>query len=70
MARPERTINPDLEKAIKGLLKEVMAANYEGTLTDKMKVIDRALNLEKIRMKISEDSWGSGFEDKDDDEDK
>jgi hypothetical protein len=30
-------------------------------LTDKCKVVDRALNLEKIKQKISDDEWGSGL---------
>lgn len=33
----------------------------EASITDKTKVIDRALNLEKIKLKISDDEWGSGF---------
>jgi len=42
------------------LLKQVMA-DPTATLTDKTKVIDRALNLEKVKQKISDDEWGSGF---------
>lgn len=31
------------------------------SLTDKCKVIDRAINIEKLKQKISDDEWGSGF---------
>jgi len=31
------------------------------TITDKTKVIDRALKLEAIKMKMQDDEWGSGF---------
>ena len=38
------------------------------SITDKTKVIDRALSLEKIKMKISDEEWGSGFAIDDEDE--
>lgn len=60
-------INPAIEQAINNLLAEVMA-DPAASLTDKMKVIDRALNLEKVKAKISEDEWGSGFDEIEDDE--
>ena len=60
MSKKSKGINPDLEKAISDLLKQVMA-DPTATLTDKTKVIDRALNLEKVKQKISDDEWGSGF---------
>lgn len=31
------------------------------TLTDKCKVIDRVINVEKIKQKISDEEWGSGL---------
>jgi hypothetical protein len=62
-----RGINPELEKAIGDLLKHTMA-DPEASLTDKMKVIDRALNLEKVKAKISDEEWGSGFANSDEDE--
>ena len=38
---------------------------------DKTKIIDRALKLEQLKAKISDDEWGSGFMmDEDDDTDK
>ena len=40
------------------------------SITEKMKVIDRALKLEAIKLKMSDDEWGSGFNlDEDDDKD-
>lgn len=56
----DKNLNPVLVKAIDDLMKEVMEDD-EASLTDKMKVIDRALNLEKIKQKISDDEWGAGF---------
>lgn len=55
-----KSINPELEKAVAKMLKEVMA-DKESTLTDKCKVIDRALKLEQIKQKINEEGFGTGF---------
>ena len=68
MKRKQSGINPDLEAAISKLLAEVMA-DPEASLTDKSKIIDRALKLEAIRLKASDAEWGSGFMNEDDDED-
>ena len=38
------------------------------SLTDKCKVLDRAINVEKLKQKISDDEWGSGFIATDDEE--
>jgi hypothetical protein len=40
------------------------------TISDKTKVIDRALKLEAIKMKMQDDEWGSGFMGLDDDKDE
>lgn len=65
MAKKSNGINPDLEKAISDLLKQsMMAADVD--LEQKLKVIDRAINLEKLKQKVSEDEWGSGFSSSDD----
>jgi hypothetical protein len=61
-------INPDLEAAISKMLKEVLS-NPETSLIDKMRVIDRALNLEKIKQKVTDDQYGVGFLTDDADED-
>jgi hypothetical protein len=68
MKRKTSGINPELESAISKLLAEVMA-DPEASLTDKSKIIDRALKLEAIRLKASDADWGSGFLDSDDDDD-
>jgi len=68
MAKKEKGINPELEKAISELLKATML-DPEATLTDKTKILDRALKLEALKAKMSDDEWGSGFG-LDDDEEK
>jgi len=65
MSKKNNGINPDLEKAISDLLKQSMQAG-EIDLEQKLKVIDRAINLEKLKQKVSEDEWGSGFATSDD----
>ena len=58
-------INPDLEKAISDLLKDSMKSG-DIDLEQKLKIIDRAINLEKLKQKVSEEEWGSGFATSDD----
>jgi hypothetical protein len=60
-------IDPALEKAIADLLTNTMN-DAEATLTDKMKIIDRSLKLEALKMKLQDDAWGSGFMDDEDDD--
>lgn len=60
-AKKNKGISPELERAIEDLLKEVTKEAGEGKLLDKLRVIDRALALEKIKQKISDEEWGSGF---------
>ena len=67
--KKEKGINPDLEKAISDLLKATML-DPTASLTDKTKIIDRALKLEQLKAKISDDEYGSGLFGDDDDEDK
>jgi hypothetical protein len=68
MSKKAKGINPELEGAISKLMKEVMA-DPTATITDKMRVLDRALKLEQLKMKDSDSEWGSGFG-LDDDDDK
>jgi hypothetical protein len=63
--KKEKGINSDLEEAISTLLKATMA-DPEASLTDKTKILDRALKLEQLKLKMSDDEWGSGFMDDDD----
>ena len=69
-SKKQKGINPDLEKAINKMLTQIMA-DPEATITDKMKVVDRALKLEALKMKDDDAGWGSGFfVGNDDDDDK
>ncbi len=63
-AKPTKSVNVELEKAIDRLLKEVMK-DPNATITDKTKVIDRALKLEAIKQKMDEPDEASGFDDDD-----
>jgi hypothetical protein len=38
------------------------------SITEKMKVVDRALKLEALKQKADMDEWGSGFASGDDEE--
>ena len=60
MSKKQKGLNPELESAVERLLQEVMA-DPMASLTDKCKVIDRMVNIEKLKQKISDDEWGSGF---------
>jgi len=60
MTKKSKGINPELERAIEKLLKDVMA-DPTASLTDKCKILDRSINVEKLKQKISDDEWGSGF---------
>ena len=67
MSKKAKGVNPALEEAISKLLAEVMA-DPTASLTDKCRVLDRSINVEKLKQKISDDEWGSGFIANDDDE--
>ena len=67
--KKEKGINPELEKHINQLLSAVMN-DPDASITEKMKVVDRALKLEALKQKADMDEWGSGFMGLDDDEDK
>ena len=60
MSKKQKGLNPELEEAVSKLLVAVMSDDM-ASLTDKRKVIDRAINIEKLKQKISDDEWGSGF---------
>ena len=57
MSKKQKGVNPELEKAVNDLLRTVMA-DPTASLTDKTKVLDRALKLEQIKQKISDEEWG------------
>lgn len=60
MAKKSKGINPELEKSVMDLLKATMT-DPAATLIEKTRVIDRAIALEKIKQKIEDDTWGTGF---------
>ena len=69
MSKKKIGINHELEKHINHLLTAVMM-DETASITEKMKVVDRALKLEQLKAKISDDEWGSGFlAEEDDDKD-
>jgi len=67
--KKEKGINPDLDKFISELMSQVMN-DPQASVTDKVKVLDRALKLEALKLKDADEGWGAGFMDVDDDEDK
>jgi hypothetical protein len=66
MAKKPTGLNPDLEQAVSDLLKLSMQ-DPDLSMEEKLKIIDRAINLEKLKQKQDSDLWGSGFSDPDDD---
>ena len=60
MSKKNKGINPELEKHITQLLAAVMS-DPTASITEKMKVVDRALKLEALKQKADMDEWGSGF---------
>ena len=60
MSKKQKGVNPALESAISKLLEQVMN-DPQASLTDKCRVLDRSINVEKLKQKISDDEWGSGF---------
>ena len=48
MSKKNKGVNPDLEDAVSKLLQEVMQDD-QASLTDKCKVIDRAINIEELK---------------------
>jgi hypothetical protein len=68
MSKKQKGVNPALESAISKLLEQVMN-DPQASLTDKCRVLDRSINVEKLKQKLSDDEWGSGFITSDDDDD-
>ena len=69
MAKRDKGINPDLERFVNVLMAEVMQ-DTSASVTDKVKVLDRALKLEAIKQKVQDEGWGSGLMGDDDEEDE
>ena len=64
----DKGINPELDKFIADLMTQVMN-DPEASVTDTVKVLDRALKLEALKLKDADEGWGAGFMDGNDDED-
>ena len=60
MVKKKSGVNPDLEHFVNALMAEVMQ-DSTASVTDKVKVLDRALKLEAIKQKVQDDEWGSGL---------
>ena len=60
--KPKITGIAALEAAVADMLNSVMK-DSTASLTDKCKVLDRALKLEAIKSKMDDDKFGSGFKD-------
>lgn len=67
MSKPSFKVSAELEEMVATLLKD---AKREATtdkpampLEDRLRVIDRALKLEQIKARGSEEDWGAGFDD-------
>lgn len=63
--KKQKGINPQLEDAISQLLTSTMN-DPTASLTDKTKILDRALKLEQLKARITDDDWGAGFASDDD----
>ena len=64
--KKKNVVNSEIEGYIAELLESVKA-DPDASLTDKMKVLDRALKWEAIKLKAEDDAWGSGFSDTEED---
>ena len=64
----DKGISSELEDAIAKLLTQTMN-DPQASLTDKTKILDRALKLEQLKLKMQDDEWGAGFMGLDDDDD-
>jgi len=67
MKKKSKGLSPELEQAVATLLKQVME-DETASLTDKTKVLDRALKLEQIKQRAIDDEYGSGFYSSDEDD--
>ena len=65
-AKPkERGLNPELERYLNDLMKKAQK-DPDMSLTDRMKIVDRVLKFEQLRIKMTDDGFGTGFHDDDD----
>jgi hypothetical protein len=67
MRKKKNVVNNEIEQFINDMLSQVKN-DTTASLTDKMKVLDRALKWEAIKLKAEDDAWGSGFMQEPDDD--
>jgi hypothetical protein len=67
MRKKKNVVSNEIEQFINDMLSQVKN-DTEASLTDKMKVLDRALKWEAIKLKAEDDAWGSGFMQEPDDD--
>lgn len=60
MKKRKNVVNAEIEGFINDMLSQVKT-DTTASLTDKMKVLDRALKWEAIKLKAEDDAWGAGF---------
>jgi len=60
MKKKKNVVNAEIEGFINEMLSQVKT-DTTASLTDKMKVLDRALKWEAIKLKAEDDAWGSGL---------
>lgn len=60
MKKKKNVVNTEIEQFINDMLSQIKS-DTTASLTDKMKVLDRALKWEAIKLKAEDDAWGSGF---------
>lgn len=60
MKKKKNVVNNEIEVFIDDMLSQVKS-DVNASLTDKMKVLDRALKWEAIKLKAEDDAWGAGF---------
>lgn len=56
-------VDSALKKAVSKMLTDVMKEGTTATLSDKCKVVDRALKLAAIEAKMDDPGYGTGFSD-------
>ena len=67
MRKKKNVVNNEIEQFINDMLSQVKN-DTTASLTDKMKVLDRALKWEAIKLKAEDDALGSGFMQEPDDD--
>lgn len=68
MAKPSGKVNAALEKALNDELKEITKRGEDGkfiaSATERMKILDRCLKWQSIKLHTVDEDWGKNFEDK------